>query len=55
MNNWKTTLIGLLTAGAYTLQDVLQKGVSLTDWKTWLVPVGIALIGYLAKDKPATP
>lgn len=50
----KTTLTGYLLAGAYALQDVLQKGTSITDWKTWLVPVLIAVLGHLTADKPST-
>lgn len=46
----KTTLAGLLTAALYALNDVLQHGAKLEDWKTWIVPVGIAALGYFAKD-----
>jgi len=46
----KTTAIGLLSAAAYALQTSLQQGNSLLDWKSWIVPVGIALLGYHSQD-----
>jgi hypothetical protein len=48
--NWNTTLAGLFTAISYAMVSVLQAGNSLYDWKTYLVPVGIAIFGYFAKD-----
>ena len=47
----KTTMIGLLSAGALVLQAHLQAGRALEDWKTWLPAVCIAALGYLAGDK----
>ena len=49
----KTTLIGLLAAAAAALQNIVQQGHDVTDWKTWALPVTLAVLGYLAKD--ATP
>lgn len=51
--NAKTTIIGLLAAAAAAIQIVVQQGKDITDWKTWLLPVTLAILGYLAKD--ATP
>lgn len=50
----KTTIIGLLAAAAAALQNTVQNGASLTDWKTWILPVALAALGYLAKDASAT-
>ena len=49
----KTTLIGLLAAAAAALQNIVQQGHAIEDWKTWALPVTLAILGYLAKD--ATP
>ena len=49
----KTTIAGLLLAGVSVLQSTLQAGNKIEDWKTWIVPVALALLGYLAKDSPA--
>lgn len=46
----KTTIIGLLAAAAAALQNTVQNGAQLTDWKTWVLPVMLAALGYLAKD-----
>ena len=50
MNNPNTTIAGAILAGLYVLQDVTTKGASLTDWTTYLVPVAIAVLGYLVAD-----
>lgn len=52
--NWKTTLAGALGAAAVVIRDVVGAGASPADWKTWLLPAAIALLGYLANDKTAT-
>lgn len=49
----KTTIAGILAAALYALQDVLQHGAKLEDWKTWIVPVALAALGYFAKDATA--
>jgi len=49
----KTTILGLLAAVAATIQTTVQQGHSLADWKTWILPVSLAVLGYLSKD--ATP
>jgi len=46
----KTTIIGLLAAAAAAIQATLQQGASIEDWKTWILPVTLAVLGYLAKD-----
>lgn len=46
----KTTLLGLLAAAAAAIQTVVQQGGSIQDWKTWILPVVLALLGYAAKD-----
>lgn len=53
MKNWKTTLAGAVAAVAAVITSVVQEGASLTDWKTWIVPAALALLGYLAGDKTA--
>ena len=50
----KTTLIGLLAAAA-AIQTTVQDGNSLIDWKTWILPVSLAVLGYLANDTTNTP
>jgi len=51
----KTTLIGLLAAAAAAIQTTVQDGHSLDDWKTWILPVSLAVLGYLANDSTNTP
>jgi hypothetical protein len=46
----KTTLIGLLAAAAAAIQGIVQQGHDVADWKTWILPVTLAILGYLAKD-----
>jgi hypothetical protein len=46
----KTTIIGLLAASAAALQSILQAGAQIEDWKTWVLPVTLAALGYLSKD-----
>jgi len=46
----KTTIIGLILAAASTIQTSVQAGHSLLDWKSWILPVGFALLGYHSKD-----
>jgi len=50
----KTTLIGLLAAVAAAIQGIVQQGHSIDDWKTWVLPVTLAVLGYLAKDAAPT-
>ena len=47
--NWQTTLCGALLAGLMVIAEK-QQGSDLTDWKEWIVPVAIAVIGFLARD-----
>lgn len=51
----KTTILGLLAAVAATIQTTVQDGHSLDDWKTWILPVSLAILGYLSSDSTATP
>lgn len=51
--SYKTTIIGLLAAVAAAIQGIVQQGHDITDWKTWILPVTLAALGFLAKD--ATP
>jgi hypothetical protein len=48
----KTTILGLLAAVAATIQTTVQDGHSLDDWKTWILPVSLAILGYLSNDQP---
>lgn len=52
MKNYKTTIAGAIAAVAVAITTVVQQGALLTDWKTWIAPAAIALMGYLAGDKP---
>lgn len=49
----KTTLAGLLAASAIAFQTIVQQGHDIADWKSWIFPVALSVLGYLAKD--ATP
>jgi len=54
MKNLKTTIAGVITAALVALTNILQNGAKLEDWKTWVVPVAIAIMGYVSKDYNAT-
>lgn len=49
----KTTILGLLAAIAAAIQSVVQQGNSIEDWKTWVLPVTLAALGFLSKDTSA--
>lgn len=46
----KTTIFGALAAAAAAVQLIVQQGAKIEDWKTWLLPATLALLGYFAKD-----
>jgi hypothetical protein len=50
----KTTILGLLAAVAAAIQATVQDGHSLIDWKTWILPVSLAILGYLSSDSTRT-
>ena len=50
MKNFKTTLAGALLATACAINLVLQQGAKIEDWKTWIMPAALALLGFLSKD-----
>lgn len=54
MKNWRTTLVGALLAGLSFLAIYQSNGGNLSDWKQWLIPTLIAILGYLAKDAGIT-
>lgn len=47
----KTNIAGAILAALYVIQKVQQDGKSLEDWKTWIVPAGIAVLAYFTADK----
>lgn len=47
-------MIGALLAGAVFLQQYQAGGGNLSDWKLWVVPALLAVLGYLAKDAGVT-
>lgn len=49
----KTTLLGIAAAAAAAIQSIVQQGHSIEDWKTWVLPAALAILGYLAKDATA--
>ena len=51
----KTTIVGLLAAAAAAIQATVQNGASLDDWKTWILPASLAVLGFLAKDTTPKP
>ena len=51
MKDWKTTAVGASLAG-FVAVDIYQKsGGSLDDWKAWVVPFLIAILGFVSRDK----
>lgn len=49
MKNWRTTAAGILVA-LVTLEIQVKNGALLLDWQSWILPVSIALFGFLSKD-----
>lgn len=47
--NWQTTIAGALLAGLIAIQEA-SKGGDLANWKLWILPAAIALLGFVAKD-----
>jgi hypothetical protein len=50
MKNYRTTLIGAALAGLSFLAIYQGNGGDLAHWQQWLIPVTIAVLGYVAKD-----
>lgn len=53
MKSWKTTIAGLLTGGAISIDAIVQQGITV-GWKQALLGLAIAVLGYLSKDHNAT-
>lgn len=51
LKNWKTTLFGILTGGAYLFLSSMQGGVKPKDAA---IATGVAVLGSLAKDNDVT-
>ena len=49
IKNWKTTISGAVMAGVEVLAGV-SNGRDLTEWRNWILPVALAVIGFLARD-----
>jgi hypothetical protein len=49
MKNWKSTAIGAALAAADVILQALNSA-DLSDWKTWIRPVLIAVLGYVVAD-----
>ena len=54
MKSYKTTIIGALLAGVSFLGIYQGNGGNLADWRQWVIPFLIAILGYLAKDANVT-
>lgn len=52
MKNWKTTILGAITAAFVAIQPLIATGE--IDWKAVGLAALIALFGYLAKDAGVT-
>ena len=50
IKNYNTTIAGLIGAGLLALVAQLEGGCLVTDWKCWVTPVIIAVLGFLARD-----
>lgn len=50
ITNWKTTLLGAAMAVLVVVQQYLSEGGDLTDYKQWILPALITLIGALMPD-----
>lgn len=50
LKNWKTTLAGGLFAALIAVQQFTSAGGDVSDWKQWVIPALIALLGALLPD-----
>ena len=53
MKNYRTTLVGAALAGLTFVSQFQANGGNLADWKLWVIPFLIAVLGYVAKDAGA--
>jgi uncharacterized membrane protein len=51
----KTTILGALLAGVTALATYQTNGGNLKDWTLYVVPVLLAILGYVAKDNHQKP
>ena len=49
LKNWQTTIAGALLAALVAVQES-SAGKDLTDWRSWILPASIALLGFLSRD-----
>lgn len=54
MKNYRTTLVGAALAGLTFVSQFQANGGNLADWKLWVIPFLIAVLGYVAKDAGIT-
>lgn len=50
MKNWRTTIIGALLSGVTAISIYQGNGGNLEDWKLWILPAIMQVLGFLAKD-----
>jgi len=48
--NYKTTLAGVISGVTLVIISEVEGGCLFTDWKCWMTPVAITLLGFLARD-----
>lgn len=54
MKNWKTTLVGAISAAFVAIATYAQSGGDLADWKLYVFPALTAIWGYVQKDAGVT-
>ena len=54
MQNYRTTLVGASLAGLTFVSQFQSNGGNLADWRLWVIPFLIAVLGYVAKDAGVT-
>jgi hypothetical protein len=50
--NWRTTLLGIIGAALAAYKEGAYSDPA--DWRKWIIPVTIAVLGYLSKDRNVT-
>lgn len=53
MKNWKTTITGLLTGGAISIDAFVRLGLE-QGWHQAIIGLAIAILGAFAKDHNVT-
>ena len=50
IRNWETTVTSATIAGLMVLKEYNDGTLSFENWRSWIIPVLIAVLGAVARD-----